>query len=392
MRLAAFEIGPIRPPSEAQSLLVRITRNCPWNQCEFCRTYKGEKFSIRPVQEVKNDIDQMKLIADEIHQLSWTLGFAGEMDPYVLRNFLGQEGHQTPAHQSMVTWLYHGGDQVFLQDADSLIIKTPDLIEILGYLRDRFPRIRRITSYARSKTLVRKSLGELKELHQAGLTRIHIGMESGYDPLLQWMKKGVTAREHVQAGRWVLESGISLSEYFMPGLGGQRWSQEHAVESARVLNQIDPDYIRLRSLYIRRDMPLFQKVVEGSFVPLTEDQRIAEIRRFIETLDGIRSTIVSDHILNLLEEVEGRLPGEKQIILDAIDRYLALPEEERRRFRVGRRLGCMRLLDDLQDAGLREQVDNLTRQIRQSIKGDETTLPTQADVEKEIYNRIENYI
>ncbi len=392
MRPAAFEIGPIRPPSEAQSLLVRITRNCPWNQCEFCRTYKGEKFSLRPVQEVKDDIDQMKLIADEIHQLSWTLGFAGKMDPSVLRNFLRQEGHQTQAHQSMVTWLYHGGDQAFLQDADSLIIKTPALIDILRYLKERFPRIRRITSYARSKTLVRKSPGELKELHQAGLTRIHIGMESGYDPLLQWMKKGVIAREHVQAGRWVLESGISLSEYFMPGLGGQRWSAEHAVESARVLNQIGPNFIRLRSLYIRRDMPLFQRVIDGSFVPLTEDQRITEIRRFIETLDGIRSTIVSDHILNLLEEVEGSLPGEKQIILAAIDRYLALSEEERRRFRVGRRLGCMRLLDDLQDPGLREQVDDLTRQIGQSIRGGEPTLPSQADVEKEIYHRIENYI
>ena len=392
MRLAAFEIGPIRPPSEAQSLLVRITRNCPWNQCQFCRTYKGEKFSLRPVQEVKNDIDQMKLIADEIHQLSWTLGFAGEMDPHVLRNFLGQAGHQTPAHQSMVTWLYHGGDRAFLQDADSLIIKTPDLIDILRYLKERFPRIRRITSYARSKTLVRKSPEELKELHQAGLTRIHIGMESGYDPLLQWMKKGVTGREHVQAGRWVVESGISLSEYMMPGLGGQRWSREHAVESARVLNQIDPDYIRLRSLYIRRDMPLFQRVMEGNFIPLTEDQRISEIRRFIATLDEIRSTIVSDHILNLLEEVEGRLPEERQIMLDAIDRYLALAEEERRRFRVGRRLGCMRLLDDLEDAGLREQVNDLTRQISQSIKGDEAIPPSQADVEREIYNRIENYI
>jgi hypothetical protein len=325
MRRAAFEVGPIRPPSEAQSLLVRVTRNCPWNQCEFCRTYKGEKFSLRPVQEVKNDIDNMKSIANEIYQFSWTRGFAGEIDPYVLRAFLGQEDHQTQAHQ-------------------------------------------------------------------AGLNRIHIGMESGYDPLLQWMKKGVTAAEHVQAGRAVVESGISLSEYVMPGLGGERWSREHAVESARVLNQIDPDFIRLRSLYIRSDMPLFQKILEGSFVPLTEDQRITEIRRFLETLDGIRSTIVSDHILNLLEEVAGTLPGEKQKILGAVDHYLGLSEEERRRFRVCRRLGCMRLLCDLEDAGLREQVDDLTRQISQSIKGADPTPASPADVEKEIYHRIEKYI
>jgi radical SAM superfamily enzyme YgiQ (UPF0313 family) len=295
----SFEVGPIRPPSEAQSLLIRVTRNCPWNKCEFCHTYKGEQFSFRSVEEIKKDIDQVMAISDEIRQLSWRMGFAGETNQEVLRVLFGQSGRPGPAWQNVAGWLYFGGNQVFLQDANSLITKTADLVEILKYLKEKFPSIRRITSYARARTLAKKSVAELKELREAGLSRIHVGMESGYDPLLQYIKKGVTAKEQIQGGRNVVESGISLSEYIMPGLGGQRWWHEHAVESARVLNQIDPDFIRLRTLYARKDMPLFDKIAKGEFELLADDRVVSEIKLLIETLDGIHSAVVSDHILNL---------------------------------------------------------------------------------------------
>jgi histone acetyltransferase (RNA polymerase elongator complex component) len=386
----SLELGPIRPPSEAQSLLIRVTRNCPWNKCEFCHTYKGEPFSFRSVEEIKKDIDQVEAISEEIRQLSWRMGYAGETNQEVLRALFGDAGRLSQAFQSVVAWLYFGGNQVFLQDANSLIAKTADLVETLKYLREKFPSIQRITSYARARTLAKKSVSELKELREAGLSRIHVGMESGYDPLLQYMKKGVTAKEQIQAGRNVVASGISLSEYIMPGLGGKRWWREHALESARVLNQIDPDFIRLRTLYVRKDMPLFDRVAKGEFEPQADDQVASEIRLFIETLDGIRSTVVSDHILNLLEEVQGKLPDEKEEMIGVIDRYLTLPTEQRLRFRAGRRLGYYRRLDDLADSSLRRRVEQIVGQIGHSENKEEATPPV--DVERAIYSLMENYI
>jgi histone acetyltransferase (RNA polymerase elongator complex component) len=386
----SLELGPIRPPSEAQSLLIRVTRNCPWNKCEFCHTYKGEPFSFRSVEEIKKDIDQVEAISEEIRQLSWRMGYAGETNQEVLRALFGDAGRLSQAFQSVVAWLYFGGNQVFLQDANSLIAKTADLVETLKYLREKFPSIQRITSYARARTLAKKSVSELKELREAGLSRIHVGMESGYDPLLQYMKKGVTAKEQIQAGRNVVASGISLSEYIMPGLGGKRWWREHAVESARVLNQIDPDFIRLRTLYVRKDMLLFDRVAKGEFEPQADDQVASEIRLFIETLDGIRSTVVSDHILNLLEEVQGKLPDEKEEMIGVIDRYLTLPTEQRLRFRAGRRLGYYRRLDDHADSSLRRRVEQIVGQIGHSENKEEATPPV--DVERAIYSLMENYI
>ena len=385
-----YEMGPIRPPSEAKSLLIRVTRNCPWNKCEFCHTYKGEVFSIRSVEEVKKDIDQAKAIADEIHELSWRMGQAGEINQAVLRQFMNHPGRQSHYYQSVAGWLYFGGAQVFLQDGNSLMVKTSDLVGILNYLREKFPSIQRITSYARARTMAKKSLEELKELREAGLSRIHIGMETGYDPLLQFMKKGVTAKEQVMGGKNVVEAGISLSEYVMPGLGGERWWREHAVESAKVLNQINPDFIRLRTLYVRKNMPLYQRVEQGEFVRPSDDQIVSEVRLFIGTLDGIRSTVVSDHILNLLEEVQGKLPEEKGKMLQVIDRYLAWPAEERLRFRVGRRLGYLRNLDDLEEMNLRLRIDQMIDEVRSSLP--EEKARDSQEIEKEVYSLMENYI
>ena len=270
------------------------------------------------------------------------------------------------------------------------MVKTGDLVEILDYLHEKLPSIQRITSYARARTLAKKSVSELRELRAAGLSRIHIGMETGYDPLLQYMKKGVTAKEQIQAGRNVVESGISLSEYVMPGLGGKQWSREHATETARVLNQINPDFIRLRTLYIRRNMPLFSQVESGEFVRISDDQVASEIKLFIASLNGIHSTVVSDHILNLLEEVQGRLPEGREKMLEVIDRYLSLPAEERLLYRVGRRLGYYRSLNDLHDLPLRRRMEQMIDDVRHSLNGEGALLSE--EVEREVYRLMENYI
>ncbi len=365
-----FEQGPIRPPSEASSLLLRITRNCPWNRCEFCHTYKGQRFERRTVEEVKRDIDSMKEAASEVKALSWQLGLGGEVNPILLHYLFQGPPSQDYALQSIALWLYHGGKNVFLQDADSLILKTDQIVEILKYLKQTFPSIERITTYARAKTISKKSVEELKSLAEAGLSRIHIGLETGYDPLLQYVKKGVSAHEHIEAGRKVKAAGLSLSEYVILGLGGKKMWREHAIETAKVLNQINPDFIRVRTLKVLKSMPLYQKIESGDFVLLREDEIIEEERLLIENLNGITSTFVSDHILNLLEEVEGKLPEEKGKMLAIIDRYLTLPEEERKRYRLGRRLGLFRSLNDLTNIELREEVEKVFQEIHSQSSKD----------------------
>jgi radical SAM superfamily enzyme YgiQ (UPF0313 family) len=358
-----FEQGPIRPPSEAYSLLLRVTRNCPWNRCEFCHTYKGQKFSVRSVEEVKRDIDVVQEIASEVKALSWQRGFGGEIAAPQVNLIMQNPQHYPDGFRSVILWLYMGGRNVFLQDGNNLILKTDDLVEILRYLKETFPSIDRITSYARAKTVSKKTVEELRDLYRAGLSRIHIGLETGYDPLLQYMKKGVTAQEHIDAGRKVKESGISLSEYVILGLGGKGMWEEHAIETAKVLGQINPDFIRVRTLKVLKTMPLYQKIERGEFALLSDDEIVVEERLLIENLEGITSTFVSDHILNLLEEVEGKFPEEKEKMLALIDRYLVLSPEEKTNFRLGRRAGIYRSVDDLSNPELEDQVEHALRRI-----------------------------
>lgn len=352
-RQYSFELGPIRPPSEGRdfSLLMRATRNCPWNRCEFCSIYKDKKFEYRSVEEIKQDIDIARDISEEIKAASWRLGQGGRItDEVVVAIIQGTpEVYGTDSVEpeelaarihslvNVANWLASGARTVFLQDANTLIMRPPELIEVLKYLKETFPTIERITSYARSKTAAQRSLEELKALHQAGLSRLHIGLESGSDDVLAEMQKGVTAEEHVIGGRKIVESGISLSEYVMPGLGGRKWSERHARETARVLNQIDPAFVRLRSLIAREGIPLQRKIELGEFELLTEDEVVDEIRLLIENL-SCDSYVVSDQMSNLLLEVEGQLPQDKQKMLDTIDGYRAMPPEKRLKFRLNRRL------------------------------------------------------
>jgi len=299
------------------------------------------------VEEVKKDIQTARDCADDIKALSWKIGESGQIT-YAVINHIVSNHNYSYSYKSVAMWLYYGTGECFLQDADNFVIKTKDFVEILRFLREKFPDLKRVTTYSRSRTVSRKSLDDMKEIKQAGLDRVHIGLESGYDPLLKFIKKGVTAAQHIDAGRKVINAGMSLSEYIMPGLGGEAMWREHATETAKVLNQINPHYIRLRSLRIPNRALLYQKLVDGEFKMLTDDQVVEEIKLFIETLDdNLTSTITSDHIMNLLEEIRGKLPDEKEHMLQVIKKYQDLPEAERLMYRIGRRGGVYSATDDL---------------------------------------------
>jgi len=346
--LNTFEQGPIRPPNEARSLLLRITRNCPWNHCLFCPVYKHRKFSLRTVAEIKEDILTARNMADEITALSQKLGFGGSVNQQVV-SAIFSDSRFSDQHRQITAWLYNQTGACFLQDADNLIMKTDDLVAVLEFLTEKFPEIQRITTYSRSKTVTKKSVDSLKKIRAAGLDRVHIGLETGYDPLLKLMKKGVTGAQHVEAGKRLIEAGMEVSEYVMPGLGGQEMWKEHAVETARILNQINPHFIRLRSLRVPPRVPLYEKLQEGTFTMQTDDMAAEEIGVFIETLDGITSTVTSDHMMNLLEEISGELPEDKEKMLQVVADYQGLSDTDRLIYRAGRRGGAFRSTADLKN-------------------------------------------
>jgi radical SAM superfamily enzyme YgiQ (UPF0313 family) len=339
-----FEQGPIRPPSESRSLLIRVTRNCPWNKCTFCGLYKGERFSRRPVEHVLRDIDTVRHWVDVLQagaahpSANAEMDWSGQVALYAARN-----------------WLAGGGKSVFLQDSNSLIIKPGSMITILEHLRHCFPRIERITSYARSHTIARMDPADLAAIAAAGLNRIHIGLESGCDAVLDRVRKGATGETHVTAGVMVRQAGIELSEYYMPGLGGRELSRQHALESAAVLNRINADFIRIRTLALPEQLELAQEQAEGRFVKMGDRETAEELHLFLRSLSGITSQIKSDHILNLFEEIDGILPADQGRMLAVIDRFLSLPPEEQVLYQIGRRTGVFRQLADLRHPGLRQQ-------------------------------------
>lgn len=359
-----FELGPIRPPSEAYSILLRVTRNCPWNRCAFCPVYKKRKFSLRSVAEVKQDIDAIAFIAGKLtgeikeNEKDGPDSFASETDPGAI--------------QQVLFWLQCGMKSLFLQDADSLVIKTGHLVEILNYIREKFPSIDRITSYSRAKTVSKKSPEELQALRKAGLNRVHIGMESGSAEVLTMIKKGVTPEEQVSAGQKAAAAGFELSEYFMPGIGGRELSKEHALESAKVLNQINPTFIRLRTTRVLKRTPLEQMMLDEEWTPLSEVSIIAEIKFFIENLSGISSTIASDHIMNLIEDVQGKFPRDKDKIIAVLDKFLEMRAGDQESFIVGRRLGHYRCLADFYpDArveSIKKQLKNRYSTIEEAVR------------------------
>jgi radical SAM superfamily enzyme YgiQ (UPF0313 family) len=264
--------------------------------------------------------------------------------------------------RNVALWLYGGGENVFLQDANCLVMKTEDLAEVVTYLKETFPRVKRVTGYARSSTATRKKAAELTELRQAGLNRLHIGLESGYDPILEYMGKGETAVQHIKGGRRIVESGISLSEYIILGLGGKELSALHALHTAQVLNEINPDFIRPRTLIINSKVPLSVEVSNGKFTRANDEEIVREQRILIQNLNT-SSQYISDHVSNLLPELEGKLPGDKEKLLKILANFEALKPDEKANFMVGRRVGIYKNLKDMQD----EQRNDLVEQIKYKL-------------------------
>lgn len=345
--MIAFETGRIRPPSEAASLLLRLTRGCHWNRCAFCPVYKDEVYEIRPLDEIKRDIDAMAAVAEIVR------GRAGGPDALAAVD---------PASAHLMSfWLAHGPSSAFLQDADALVFRTGELVEILRHLRAAFPSITRVTSYSRAKTVVRKPLEDWLELRAAGLNRVHIGMESGSDAVLALLDKGVTRAEQICAGQRIQAAGMELSEYLMPGLGGRELSREHAVESAAVLTEVNPAFLRIRTTVPIPGTPLHEMMTEGRWTPMTEEEKVRELKDCLEKLgEEVTSTVQSDHVMNLLEDVAGTLPGGREQILAPIERFLAMSPGDREAFVVGRRIGCYRFLADYAPL---ERVDQVRREL-----------------------------
>lgn len=352
-----FEQGPIRPPSEAESLLIRITRNCPWNRCTFCPVYKGADFSLRPLEHVLEDINTIHHYVKRIRE---SAAVTGKILPADLQKMTaGDDQYDRTALNAALQWASNGMRSIFLQDANSLIIKPGRLIIILTHLQKCFPWVQRVTSYARSHTIARISDENLNLIAAAGLNRIHIGMESGSDKVLAATHKGVDKKSHIIAGLKVKKAGMELSEYVMPGLGGVLLSREHAIETADALNKINPDFIRLRTLAIPKHVELFSKYESGEFRKLSGLEIAGELLTFLEELDGITSTLKSDHILNLFEDLEGKLPQDKDKMVGIVSGFLAMSPADQVIYQVGRRMGMFRGIGDMNDSGRRERIEEI---------------------------------
>jgi|TARA_Y100000310_G_scaffold270129_1_gene283771 hypothetical protein len=321
--------------------------------------YKREKFSLRLTEHVIADIDAIyQVVALILEELQRNGRLTTERVNKLAEQFAGEA---QGTFYTAVNWLLRGEGSIFLQDANSLIIKPDDLIAILDHLKNRFPWITRITSYARSHTVDKISDEKLLQVAASGLNRIHIGMETGCDTVLNHVDKGVTQAQHISAGRKVKRAGIELSEYVMPGLGGANLSEQHALQTADALNQIDPDFIRLRTLTLPPGMTLFKE--SDQFSKCTDLQIVNEIRTMVDALEVISSTLKSDHFNNLLQEVEGSFPEDKQRMLDIMDEFLQLPPQQQTLYQVGRRMGYFQTLGDLSSTVQREHVEGICERL-----------------------------
>lgn len=360
-----FRIGPIRPPSEATSLLLQVTNGCTWNKCKFCQIYRHTKFKAYSADSIKADIDNMVYHAERARKYQrpdgkWDIGGLNRE----LR--LGNED-ELQCFYMVANWLVNGGENVFLQDGNTTALSSGRLTDVLKYLKQAFPQIKRITSYGRAENLARVSAEEYAELKAAGLDRIHSGFESGSDAVLEKINKGVTAQQEITAGKNIKAGGIDLSVYFMPGVGGKELSEDNALGMAHVINEVDPDFIRIRTSALKPGTELHDDFLNGEFTICSDDEKLMEIRTIIEQANGIETKLVSDHIVNLFQNIEGSLKNDKTEMLEIIDEYFALPEEDRKIYQALRRMGRVGSLKDVES--VRSDDIKAVKQLINSIPG-----------------------
>jgi radical SAM superfamily enzyme YgiQ (UPF0313 family) len=273
-----YEGAIFRPPSEADSLILQITVGCSHNRCTFCGSYKEKRFRIKTFEEIKEDID-------EAAQSGWSF------------------------------------DRVFLADGDALIIPQRRLLEVMAYLKEKLPRLRRVGAYANAKGVLKKTAEQLRELKEAGLGIIYLGVESGDQVVLDRVCKGTTYEKLVQAGTMVKEAGIKLSVTVLLGIGGRERSREHAVATGRILTEMDPEYVGALSLIIVPGTPLHEEITKGDFALPTPFELIEELRTMIEHTN-MHGLFFSNHASNYLP-IKARMPKDKEATLRLIDEVLA---------------------------------------------------------------------
>jgi radical SAM superfamily enzyme YgiQ (UPF0313 family) len=285
--------GPIyRPPSEADSLLIQATVGCPHNKCTFCMVYKkGPPFRVRPVQEICEDLQEARRIYGP------------------------------------------GVKTLFFPAGNTIAMATEDLAAICRFAKMTFPKLERITVYGSSQYIAGKGPDGLKRLKEAGLSRIHVGLESGDDETLRRVKKGTTVSEQIRAGRYVKEAGMELSEYVVLGLAGQDRTEEHARATANAIDAIKPDFLRLRTLVPKINTLLLHQIEKGRFTLLSPHQVLMETRLLLENIT-CHTALASDHYTNYLN-LSGRLPEEKKRLLEEIEEALTWDESSFRSLFVG---------------------------------------------------------
>lgn len=335
----SFDIGPIRPPSEANSLLLQVTKGCTWNKCKFCVVYHGQNFRMIQPDDIKKNIDNMVYFRNLIDDCRDAEGFVQKDKLYGRLEVLTSE--ELSCFYMVYNWLMHGGKSVFLQDGNSIALKPEKLADVLFYLREKFPQIQRITTYGRAETLSRYSQEQVDLLRKSGLDRIHVGFESGSDAVLKLINKGLTQEQQIDAGRKVREAGMELSMYFMPGIGGRALSDDNARETAHIINEIGPDFVRLRTFVLKLESEMYGMLQNGEFEECTDIEKLIEIRKMIQGVERPDVTIVSDHIVNLLGNMGGKIGESKADMLEQIDFILGLPLEEQRTYQLARRHGII---------------------------------------------------
>ena len=269
-----------RPPGEWKSYLLQCTIGCSNNQCTFCGMYKEKKFRIRPTEEILEDID-------------------------MARAYYGP-----------------GLQRVFLMDGDAIIIKTEDLLRILHKLYDTFPALEKVTLYAGPRSTLSKTPEELKALHDAGLSRAYLGVESGSDAVLKFIHKGVSAQQMLQAGQRLVEAGIDLWVTVILGITGEGgdW-QEHILSTAKIINEMKPRHLSAMTFAPAKGTPLGDDVLAGRFKVYGPDHILEECRLLIEHLDVDPLHFTSNHASNYLP-LKGGLPEDREKFLSLIDQAL----------------------------------------------------------------------
>lgn len=377
-----FQIGPIRPPSEANSLLLRVTENCPWNKCKFCMLYKTKQFHTRTVEEIKKDIDAMAYYRDEIQKYNHN----GTFDiPAIQKEFDNlPTNSQKECYYMVFHWITEGDCQaIFLQDANTLVLKIEWLTEIIKYIRQKLPEIKRITSYARADILCRITEEQFLQLKSAGLNRIHSGFETGCDEVLQLIGKGTTQKQQIEGGKKVKQAGIELSIYFMPGAGGKQYSEKNAIDTATVINAINPDFVRLRTFVVKNGSLMHDLVKSGEFIECSDMEKLLEIKMMLEHIQHCNGYLASDHIINLLQNVNGYLDKDKNTMLDYINTFLALPRKTQRKYQIARRMGF---------AGDWTMLDKLSMHYQYTIEQYEKNVPDGEQFEMLLNQYMDNYI